>query len=162
MLYLEKDIFLALSSFQIDEWEAWNEEVQQDSKLTSLIPDLILDSKAHPGYEWKKGRLFYQDKLVLPKGYSCIPLIIKDMHESPVGGHSGYFRTFKWVAGVVYWEGMIKKFVMQCEICQRNKTETLAPAWLLQPLPIPTQVWSNISMDFIGDYLRPKEKILFL
>jgi len=49
-------------------------------------------------------------------------------------------------------EGMrkdIKNFVMHCEVCQRNKAEALAPTGLLQSLPIPTQVWSDISMDFI-------------
>lgn len=37
----------------------------------------------------------------------------------------------------------------QCDVCQRNKYETVAAPGLLQPLPIPTKLWSDISMDFI-------------
>ncbi|WVY89402.1 hypothetical protein V8G54_034916 [Vigna mungo] len=82
-----------------------------------------------------------------------LPTYLKDMHESPTGGHSGYYPTFKRIVGVIYWKGMkkdIKEWVQQCTVCQRNKAETLAPIGLLQPLPILTQVWSDISMDFIG------------
>ncbi|KAF0925974.1 hypothetical protein E2562_019042 [Oryza meyeriana var. granulata] len=40
-------------------------------------------------------------------------------------------------------------WVRSCTTCQRNKTETLPPAGLLQPLEVPSQVWADISMDFI-------------
>jgi len=46
----------------------------------------------------------------------------------------------------------IKKFVRKCEICQVNKHETVDPAGLLQPLPIPSHIWADISMDFIEGF----------
>lgn len=43
----------------------------------------------------------------------------------------------------------MKVFVQGCDICQRNKTDLAAYPGLLQPLPIPEVVWSQINMDFI-------------
>ncbi|KOM27931.1 hypothetical protein LR48_Vigan468s009300 [Vigna angularis] len=98
--------------------------------MSAVMEDLLVNPTAHSLYELQKGRLYYHDKLVLPKHYSRIPTIIQELHESPLGGHSGYFRILKRIAGALHWEGMrkdIKAFVMQCETWQRNKSEMLAP-----------------------------------
>lgn len=61
-------------------------------------------------------------------------------------------RTFKRLRQLFYWPAMyssVQAYVSACEICQRNKTETLSPAGLLQPLSVPCQVWEDISLDFI-------------
>ncbi|PNX58197.1 transposon Ty3 gag-pol polyprotein, partial [Trifolium pratense] len=43
----------------------------------------------------------------------------------------------------------IVQYIQSCEICQKAKTVNTSPAGLLQPLPIPSQVWEDIAMDFI-------------
>ncbi|WVZ19621.1 hypothetical protein V8G54_006943 [Vigna mungo] len=96
-----KSYFMPISVLQPTQWDSWEEESQTDAGMVSLIQDLMIDPKSHVGYELRKGRLFYKGKLVLPRGSSSIPTIFKDMHESPTGGHSGYFCTFKRIAGFV-------------------------------------------------------------
>lgn len=43
----------------------------------------------------------------------------------------------------------IVEFIKACTVCQQAKGEHTKPAGLLQPLPIPTQAWKTISMDFV-------------
>lgn len=43
----------------------------------------------------------------------------------------------------------IKAFIRDCDVCQQNKVEQVVPAGLLQPLPIPTQIWEDIAIDVI-------------
>ncbi|BAT74404.1 hypothetical protein VIGAN_01206800 [Vigna angularis var. angularis] len=56
------------------------------------------------------------------------------------------------VSAQFFWKNMhkdITAFVQQCMVCQQAKTSTTLPAGLLQPLPIPHQIWEDITMDFI-------------
>ena len=44
---------------------------------------------------------------------------------------------------------IVGDYVRSCAVCQQNKTETLHPAGLLQPLSVPSCIWADISLDFI-------------
>lgn len=44
---------------------------------------------------------------------------------------------------------MVIDYVSRCDVYKRSKDENVAYPGLLEPLPIPNQVWRDISMDFI-------------
>lgn len=43
----------------------------------------------------------------------------------------------------------VNDFVRSYSICQQVKESHSHPGGLLQPLPVPQQIWEEISMDFI-------------
>uniref|UniRef100_A0A0V0GPX7 Putative ovule protein n=1 Tax=Solanum chacoense TaxID=4108 RepID=A0A0V0GPX7_SOLCH len=44
---------------------------------------------------------------------------------------------------------MLKCLCKKCDVCQRSKADLAASPGLLQPLPIPEVVWSQININFI-------------
>ncbi|XP_071927614.1 uncharacterized protein [Coffea arabica] len=56
----------------------------------------------------------------------------------------------KWIAKLMGYDYEdVAHFVAVCDVFQRNKSDNTAYLGLLQPLPIPEKIWSDISMDFI-------------
>jgi hypothetical protein len=56
----------------------------------------------------------------------------------------------------------VQDFVRSCDTCQRNKTPTTHPTGLLQPLDVPSQVWADISMDFVDGLPKVHDKSVIL
>ncbi|CAJ2630725.1 unnamed protein product [Trifolium pratense] len=79
-------------------------------------------------------------------------LLMKEFHETPVGGHGGIVKTLKRLSENFYWANMrtdVKEFINCCVVCQQTKYSTAKPGGLLQPLPIPSNIWEDISLDFV-------------
>ena len=124
-----KMIFAAISLVHFSDLDDWWEEIQADDKLRTVTRDLLMNLNAHLGYQLQGNKLLYKGRLVLLKNSTRKSLIFSKFHNSAMGGYAGFFRTYKRISGLVYWEGMkkdIQQFVTACDVCQRNKSQTLA------------------------------------
>ncbi|KAD5507781.1 hypothetical protein E3N88_15484 [Mikania micrantha] len=129
------------------------EEARLDPEIQKIMKGCSQDPSKHPGYVIKKGVLFYKDRLVIPSTSKHIPALLWEFHTTATRGHSRYYRTYRRLAANLYWSGMtstVKRFVQECDVCQKCKASTLMPGRLLQPLAIPEAIWEDLSMDFIS------------
>ncbi|GJR36947.1 putative nucleotidyltransferase, ribonuclease H [Tanacetum coccineum] len=88
-----------------------------------------------------------------PVAYDSGTLMSKELHGE---GHVGRDRTLKLVQASYFWPTMRKevdRYVKRCRICQVSKG-TATNAGLYMPLPVPLQLWVDISMDFVLGYPR--------
>ena len=80
------------------------------------------------------------------------PQVIHWAHTSLLTCHPGVKRTMFMVSQRFWWPAMekeVREYVEACPICARNKNSSRARMGLLQPLPVPTRPWSDISLDFV-------------
>ena len=80
------------------------------------------------------------------------PQVIHWAHTSLLSCHPGVRRTMFAISRRFWWpvmEPQVREYVEACSVCARNKTSSGARMGLLQPLPIPSRPWANISMDFV-------------
>ncbi|KAK1911200.1 hypothetical protein P3342_011802 [Pyrenophora teres f. teres] len=100
-----------------------------------------------------EGKLFISNgRLVVPFSEKLRTRIIAHIHNSLPGGHGGRTTTYQQVSQWYYWQGMtdtIARFTNSCMTCKRSKVNRSAKHGLLHPLPVPTQYWDDISIDFI-------------
>ena len=90
---------------------------------------------------------FYKNKILLNPASPITKLLIAEHHDTPNGGHAGYEKTLHRLKRIVIWRGIkgsVREYIRECDTCQRAKYERIHPAGLLQPLPIPSQVWDEI------------------
>jgi hypothetical protein len=138
--------FQALTVPIADWWEILQQEVLNHPYYNSLLTNQPLNCVQRDGVWMQNGRI------LLSPNSTLLPVVLADGHSSPSGGHFGYLKTLTRISASFVWPGIrtsVKSFIRDCEVCQRCKHETLRPAGLLQPLPIPQRIWTDISMDFV-------------
>jgi hypothetical protein len=95
------------------------------------------------------GLLLFQGHVFLLNDSSLWSLILEHAHTM---GHEGCEKTLHRLKTSFYNTHLrqrVREFIKSCAVCQRNKTEHIYPAGLVQPLQVLDQVWNDIAMDFI-------------
>lgn len=135
---------------------------QEAVKVTQLLENGKCQNKK---FTLVNHQLYYRNRVFVPASGNWRAKIVSEFHGGHEGGHSGYLRTYKRVSRNFSWPGMkklIRKFVAECDICQRNRYEAILPPGLLQPNKIPDAAWLDISMDFIEGLPKSGGKTVIL
>lgn len=129
-----------------------NTAVNADPSLSGIKVNCMHGTNTDPCYQVRQDILYWKNKIVVPPNAALVQSILQEFHSSMLGGHSGIARTKARIASQFTWPSLsrdVRLFVSKCLVCQQAKVSTAAPSGLLQPLPIPSQIWEDVSMDFI-------------
>jgi len=100
-------------------------------------------------WRWDTGLLLHGKRIFVPAQDDLRQRVLSLVHSA---GHEGVQKALQRLRADFYVphdRRLVQEFVRACPTCQRNKTPTQRPAGLLQPLEVPSQVWADISMDFV-------------
>jgi transposase InsO family protein len=78
--------------------------------------------------------------------------VIRRYHDDIREGHQGEARTVEKIQRNYYFPGMIRKvrkYIRQCDSCQRNKVIHQKPHGKMQQQETPTRPWQHVTMDFV-------------
>jgi hypothetical protein len=93
----------AISIIQPDWIIEARDEWKNDEKVWTLIQRLQQDSSASDTFTWKNDSLWYKDRLYLCKNSQLKQKVLLELHTSPVGGHSGFLKTYHRVKKDFFW-----------------------------------------------------------
>ncbi|KAM0053973.1 putative nucleotidyltransferase, Ribonuclease H [Helianthus debilis subsp. tardiflorus] len=114
---------------------------------------------------WDGSLLTRKKKLWIGKDEELRRKILFLCHSSAVGGHSGIQPTLQRFKNMFYWKRAdkdIKHWVKRCDVCLKAKYEAVSSPGLLNPLPVPQSVFTDISMDFISGLPKSGNKDVIL
>jgi transposase InsO family protein len=138
----------AISSPSFDLLADIKQAATEDEEVRSLRDQITAGTLGAP-WTVVDGLVLYQNRIYVPTSSPFLPAILSAVHDD---NHEGIQRTLHRLHRdfhVPSARKIVQDFVRACVVCQRNKTELMHPGGLLQPLPVPSAVWQDISMDFV-------------
>jgi hypothetical protein len=122
----------------------------------------LQDGELAAPWRLRDGLLLHGSRVFVPDHGDLCDQVICLAHSA---GHEGIQKTLHRLRADFYIprdRALVQDWVRACATYQRNKTETLQPTGLLQPLEVPSQVLADISMDFIEGLPKVNGKSVIL
>ena len=114
------------------------------------------DPKSKFGFD-DMGIFRYKTRICVPEELKR--LVLEEAHKTAYSIHPGGNKMYRDLKLHYWWHGMkrdVADFVKRCLTCQRVKAEHQKPGGTLQPLPIPTWKWEQVTMDFVSGLPKVK------
>lgn len=75
--------------------EQVQQEVKGNEELQAIVQKLKVDSISVATFSWEQGILLYKGRLVMSHNSRFILALLTTFHDSVLGGHSRFLRTYK-------------------------------------------------------------------
>jgi hypothetical protein len=125
-----------------------------DPQAQQLITELSV-TETHSntdGFSLRDGLLCLNNRIWVGVNELAQHHILQALHNSVVGGYSGLCATYERVKQFFAWPKLkhsVQQFVAGCSVRQQAKPEHVKAPGMLQPLPIPSNPWEMISLNFV-------------
>jgi hypothetical protein len=136
-----------------------------DPQAKELLTQLSVSSPNANGYALYDGVIKYNNKIWLGNHKEAKDAIMLALHNSGIGGHSGFTTTYNKIRALFAWNHMkhdIKTYVAHCTVCQQAKSKHVGSPGLLQPPQYHTRHGRSLALTFWKGCPSPASMTQFL
>lgn len=112
---------LCLISFPSSSWiEELKASYQSSTKMQQLLHQLQSGSACPTFFSLHNGLFLYKGRVYLDSHNSLKSKVLHLVHDSPLGGHSGFLESFHRLKQDFFWVGMksnLKLHIRECGVC---------------------------------------------
>jgi hypothetical protein len=132
-----------------DQYQAVRKAVQEDNRV---FPANVGVKVSISECSLEDGKVLFRGRRWVPDSEPLRTKIIQQAHDSVMSGHPGRVVTAQILSRQFFWPKMleeVRRFVRNCDPCHSNHAWRDRKNGFLKPLPVPCQIWKDISIDFI-------------
>ena len=116
-----------------------------------LFGPVIMNPERYPAYSILNGLIYHNEQLCILSDRTLWEALLTTYHDGQ--NNFGVSKTQDNLSRDFLWPGImsdVEAYVRSCSSCAQNKSSTQAPAGFLHPLPIPSNRFLEIALDFIS------------